>query len=133
MKIPTLIMIMVLLCSGCSLLSSDDVDFGVCDAGLFEKLEERSKLSLRILYDMPWTREDELEEEEVEAQRKAIADMHEEMLTALDEREFWYGVRHKSNSSPTLYLGINENAALEFLCTHEKVEHVREKLVGTIN
>lgn len=42
---------------------------------------------------MPWTpeQEQELEEEEMVAQCIAIAEMHEEMLTGLYERELKYG------------------------------------------
>ena len=118
--------------SACSLFEEEE-EFPNCDQELLNKAEEQEVLRVSLRYDMPYTPEAELTEEESEAQREAIDEMHQKFS---DKIEHIYGEEisnHSTlNSMPSSYLTVKPKG-LEYICQLDMVSRVTETGSSTTN
>jgi hypothetical protein len=128
MKYLSLSILLMFLLSSCdSILSQNAEDFGHCDEELFEKIREKNSLRVRVSYDMEYTREGLLDEEQAIEQRERIASRHELLFSKLDSLGLEYSGASTLRLSPTAFMSVKE-PGLEFLCTSELIKNVREEL-----
>lgn len=126
MKNVTLLSLMLLIIVGCdSILSENKNNFGHCDEELFQSIREEGSLRLMIRYDMEYEREGLLSEEEALEQRERIAAMHEQLFSKMEELGLEYSGANTLRLSPSVAMSVKE-PGLQFLCTSELIESVRE-------
>ena len=126
MKNVTLFSFILLVIFGCDIISSENNDnFGHCDKELFQSVSERNSLRLIIRYDMEYEREGLLSEEEALEQRERIAAMHEKLFSKMEELGLEYSGANTLIFYPSVAMSVKE-PGLQFLCTSELVESVRE-------
>ncbi|MEQ8525749.1 hypothetical protein [Gracilimonas sp.] len=122
-KLISVILLILLLVSGCRLFDNDDKsNFGHCEKELFEQVKKDGSVRVIATYEMEYTPEEQLTEQERQAQREAIAEMHDKLLSNLKEKNI-SGVS-RSTGTPRINIGVN-NKSLSFLCTTELVKEVR--------
>ena len=82
---------------------------------LLERLRERGAVRVIVRYDMEYTRESSLSEEEAAAQRERIQKMHEKLVAAMEAKGLDFHVNRKLRISRLISVTVNEEEALKHL------------------
>ena len=124
-----ILLILLLLVSSCSLFEEEE-SYTEHQLEFLEKVRERGSLRVWAYYDMEFTREGKLDEQEKKEQREQIASMHQKLKSELDSRELPYNVPNELEYAPAMVLSVREET-LKFLFDSDLIKKVRE--VRTFN
>ena len=86
-----------------------------CDAEVFEALENRDMVRVLVRYDMEYTGESSLSEEEAAAQRERIQKMHEKLVAAMEAKGLDFHVNRKLRISRLISVTVDVEG-VQFLC-----------------
>ena len=132
MKPMLFVIIFTLALNACSLFDDEDESFPNCDRELLDKVEEQGSISVWVRYDMPYTPEAELTEEESEAQREAIDEMNQKFYETIEHKlEEYISIRNTFNSLASITVSAKP-AGLEYICQLDMVSDVSEVRGSTL-
>jgi len=131
MKLSIFIIVILIVCTGCNLFSTDDtMDKGNCNEELFERINEVEFIRVIVDYDIDMELEslDQMSEEEIQARKDQIAEYHDKLLSTMEGLKFQ--ILSKSEINPWIALSVNEESMM-FLCHSNMVINVSESNRGT--
>lgn len=91
MKLSISFLLILLICSGCNLFSTDDaLDLGHCDEELFERIDEVEFIRVIVDYDTDMELDSlhKLSEEEMQERKDRIAEYHDKFLSTMEGLKF---------------------------------------------
>lgn len=124
-----LTLFLILLLSGCELFNTEQGEEGACNEQLFEEIRLKKSLPVSIRYNIEYSDEKNLSEEEIQEQRKRIRQTHEKFLKSL--QNFQISSIRKSNYIPWIALFANSEETLSFICSNKLVLEVSKSEIGT--
>jgi len=133
MRVLLIVLGLFLGLQNCDLFNKDSgPDLGVCSEELFNSVKEKEAIPIIATYAMEWTSEEMLTDEEIEAQRAAIQNMHERFIHELESNGFVVDGEPKFTYTPHISLYVNFEK-LEFVCNSESIVEVVESGIRYIN
>lgn len=112
---------LIVIMTGCNVLSSNTKDLAICDTEVYELIKQENHINIIAKYQMDYISKHKLTEEEIIVQNKVISGMHEKLLSKMSN--FKYSNVTKFESLPLISMSVEEKG-LKFLCSCKLLQSV---------